>query len=447
MKRFVGCRTAAYKPILALVAMSAVAGISQAADGSVEIYTILDDSVAHIEHSLPTSDVHTFGFNSYNVPAQDQGSRWAVVSGAEQMSRYGLQGNETFSSGWSGFFKLEGAMNTASGQIANNGRSVLNNANDLSTISSASSINGQAFSRAQYVGIAYPLFGSVQLGRTVAFSTEQVSEFDPLHASGLYSPIGYSGTIGGGLGITENGRFDNSIRYDNKIGDLSFGLQYKIGQSDSSEAADVGSALEGMLAYHGGPVSVELAGSETRNTPALSYKLFTDDVGLRVSNTFGFMLGGKYDLTAKAAVYAGVEHTDQTIPSGTNNWSAQITSYYAMPIAGLVTAKAFNSAWGDAPIRVLWAGADYRFTDAFSLSVGYYNVDNEANNHNDQYTNQQFAVMPDYRFNERFDVYAGLMIAHYTGAYLTQFSPITLASGNVLYGIGLRAKISKGIPF
>jgi predicted porin len=435
------------RSVLALAVMSVIAGVAGAAEGSIEVYTILDDSVAHIEHSLPTSDVHTFGFNSYNIPGQDQGSRWAVVSGAEQMSRYGVQGTDSFSSGVSGFFKLEGAVNSASGQIANNGRSVLNNANNLSTISSASSINGQAFSRAQYVGISYPLVGSIELGRTIAFSTEETSEFDPLHASGLYSPIGYSGTIGGGLGITENGRFDNSIRYDNKIGGVSFGLQYKIGETDSSEAADVGSALEGMVAYHGGPLSVELAGSETRNTPSLSYKLFTNDVGLRVSNTFGFMLGGKYEVTPNAAIYAGVEHTDQTVPSGSNNWSAQITSYYAMPIAGLVTAKAFASTWGDAPIRVLWAGVDYKFTDAFSLSVGYYNIDNEANSHNDQYTNQQFAVLPDYKFNEHFDVYAGVMIAHYSGAYLTQFAPITEATGNVLYGIGLRARISKAVPF
>jgi predicted porin len=432
------------KSVLALVVMSAiagVAGVARAAEGSIELYAILDDSVAHIEHSLPTSDVHTFGFNSYNVPAQDQGSRWAVVSGAEQMSRYGLQGNETFSSGVSGFFKLEGAINAASGQLANNGRSVLNNANDLSTISSASSINGQAFSRAQYVGISYPLLGAIQVGRTVAFSTEQISEFDPLHASGLYSPIGYSGTIGGGLGITENGRFDNSVRYDDKIGDVSFGVQYKIGQTDSSEAADVGSVLEGMLAYHAGPFSVELAGSKARNTPSLSYKLFTNDVGLRVSDSFGFMLGGKYALTTKAVIYAGFEHTDQTIPSSSNDWSTQITSYYNMPIAGLVTAKAFNSAWGDAPTRVYWVGADYQFTDAFSLSVGYYNVDNEANSHNDQYTNQQFAILPDYKFDEHVDVYAGVMVAHYSGAYLTQFTPATLATGNVLYGIGLRIRV------
>jgi predicted porin len=435
------------KSAFALTAAAAIAGAAHAADSSFEIYAIIDDSVAHIEHSLPTSDVHTFGFNSYNVPGQDQGSRWAVVSGAEQMSGYGLQGNELFSNGMSAFFKLEGAMNAASGQIANNGRSVLNNANSLTTISSASSINGQAFSRAEYVGIADPLFGSIELGRTIAFSTEQISEFDPLHASGLYSPIGYSGTIGGGLGITENGRFDNSIRYEDKLGPVSFGLQYKIGQTDSSEAADVGSALEGMVGYRSGPLSVELAGSETRNTPALSYKLFTNDVGLRVSNTFGFMLGGKYELSSQASVYAGVEHTDQTIPSGSNNWSTQITSYYGMPLAGLVTAKAFSSSWGDAPIRVIWAGGDYDFTEAFGVGVVYYNVNNGANSHNDQYTIQQFSIMPDYKFNKRFDVYAGLMIAHYTGPYLQQFNPISLATGNVLYGIGVRARLSKGFPF
>jgi predicted porin len=90
---------------------------------------------------------------------------------------------------------------------------------------------------------------------------------------------------------------------------------------------------------------------------------------------------------------------------------------------------------------------NYKFTGPFSVSVGYYNVNNEANSHNDQYTIQLFAIMPDYKLNERFDIYAGLMIAHYTGSYLNQFEPIELASGNVLYGIGLRAKISKGIPF
>jgi hypothetical protein len=39
-------------------------------------------------------------------------------------------------------------------------------------------------------------------------------------------------------------------------------------------------------------------------------------------------------------------------------------------------------------------GAGYRVTDAFTVSAGYYNVDNEANSHNDQYTIQQFGIIP-----------------------------------------------------
>ena len=43
---------------------------------------------------------------------------------------------------------------------------------------------------------------------------------------------------------------------------------------------------------------------------------------------------------------------------------------------------------------MLWVGAGYRVTDAFTVSAGYYNVDNEANSHNDQYTIQQFGIIP-----------------------------------------------------
>jgi hypothetical protein len=39
------------------------------------------------------------------------------------------------------------------------------------------------------------------------------------------------------------------------------------------------------------------------------------------------------------------------------------------------------------------------------------------------------------------------MIAQYSGPYLTQFLPITIASGNILYGIGVRARLSKAFPF
>ena len=188
-----------------------------------------------------------------------------------------------------------------------------------------------------------------------------------------------------------------------------------------------------------------MTGSKTKNTPTLSYKLFTNDVGLRVSDSTGFMLGAKYAIRPKAAIYAGVEHTDQTIAASLNDWSTQISSYYNMPIAGLVTAKAYNSTWGEAPIRTLWVGGDCHFTENMYLEVGYYNVNNGGDNHNNQYTNQQFSLMPSYIFSKHFDVYAGLIFTHYTGPYFAQYSPPALASNNVLYGIGFRARLSKNI--
>jgi predicted porin len=427
------------KSLLALAALSALATVARA-EGSVELYGVVDEGVAHIDHSLPASPSFIFTLNSYNIPAQNQGGVTALVSGAASMSRLGIQGHEDLGGGMSALFRLETAVNTSTGELGNNGQSVLNNANSLTTISGASSINGQFFARAAYAGLADDKFGSVVFGRTPAFSLEQTAEFDPLHGSGLYSPIGFSGQIGGGLGITETARLDNSIRYENKVGDVGFGLQYKIAQTGSSDASEVGSVLEGMLAYHGGPLTLEATASQAKNTPALSFKLFTNDVGLRVSDTFGYMLTAGYPINTQASLNAGFERTVQNSPSSSNNWSTQITSYYGMSIAGLVTAKAFATTWGGAPVRTVWFGGGYKATGQISIDAAYYNVNNGGNNHNDQYTIQALSLMPDYHFSKRTDVYAAFMLTHYSGPYLAQYSPPTLASANAIYGVGLRVR-------
>ena len=70
--------------------------------------------------------------------------------------------------------------------------------------------------------------------------------------AGLYSPIGYSGTIGGGLGITENSRLDNSLRYDNKIGDVSFGSNIR-SEKPIALKRGRGFGAGGNGRYHAGP--------------------------------------------------------------------------------------------------------------------------------------------------------------------------------------------------
>ena len=427
------------KNLLALATLSIVATAAHAQD-NVELYGVLDEGFAHIDHSLSANDQFVFTLNPYNITAQNQNSVNALVSGGASMSRWGIQGTEDLGGGMKAFFKLESAINLGGGEIANNGQTVLNNANSLTTISGASAINGQLFSRAAYVGIGDANLGSIQLGRTTAFSLDQTVEFDPLHGSGLYSPLGFSGQIGGGLGITETTRLDNSIKYENKLEGIGFGLQYKIAQTSSSDAADVGSVLEGMLSYQTGGLNLKLTGSQAKNTPALSFKLFTNDVGLRVSDTTGYMLTGKYDFTPAFALKAGYEHTVQSTPSAANNWGTQITTYYGMSLAGLVTAKAFDPTWGNAPVTTAWIGEGYKYSDNLVLDAGYYNVNNGGNNHNDQYTIQALSFMADYYFNKRADVYVGLMFPQYNGPYLAQQNPPTLASSNAIYGAGLRLK-------
>ncbi|MFI4940052.1 MAG: porin [Burkholderiales bacterium] len=434
------------KSLLALAALSVLASVAQADNGTdVQLYGILDEGVAHIDHSLSANQQFTFSLNPYNIPAAQgpaSGSVNTLVSGGASMSQWGIKGNEDLGGGMKAFFRLESAINLNSGTLANNGQTVLNNANSLTTISGASSINGQLFSRAAYVGLADSQFGSLQLGRTTAFSLDQTVEFDPLKGSGLYSPIGFSGGIGGGLGATENTRLDNSFKYENKVGPIGFGVQYKMAQNTSSVAADVGSVLEGMVSYRNGPLSLEATMSESKNTPMLGFKLFTNDVSLRVSDTNGTMLTAKYDLTSEAALTAGYERTEQSTPSGSKNWGTQINNYYGMPIAGDVTAKAFDPSWGDAVVTTAWIGGRYKVTSNFVLNAGYYNIDNQANKHNDQYTIQALSLLADYNFSKHTDVYAGLMLTHYDGDYLKQQSSptVTLASSNSIVGAGVRVR-------
>ena len=144
------------KSLLALAALSALATVARA-EGSVELYGVVDEGVAHIDHSLPASPSFIFTLNSYNIPAQNQGGVTALVSGAASMSRLGIQGHEDLGGGMSALFRLETAVNTSTGELGNNGQSVLNNANSLTTISGASSINGQFFARAAYAGLRLKL--------------------------------------------------------------------------------------------------------------------------------------------------------------------------------------------------------------------------------------------------------------------------------------------------
>ncbi|HEY8054263.1 MAG TPA: porin [Steroidobacteraceae bacterium] len=424
--------------LLAAGALGA-AGVTQAAtvfdqNGiGVDLYGILDAGIGTLEHSYAGSDYFASTINPYNLNGSPH-SFTGLYTGGISMSRVGLKGEAELGSGRKVFFKVESAINVTSGELSSNGKAIYNNISGLRTANAASAINGQAFARAAYLGASDPAWGSLELGRTVNLALDQVVEFDPLQAALLYSPLGFSGGIGGGLGATENTRLDDSLRYENKIGGINLGVQYKLAGDKGGSSAGYGWVA--MLGYSHGPLSVKGTFSETTNTvtwPVQYSNVVPPDPNVQVENTKGYMLTGLWKITADATVKAGYENLEIWAPSNPN---LSIDDYY-----GLVPPKPSVNATGQQRFSLWWVGGDYKFTPAFDLGIGCYDIDTYNQPESGKnYLATAVSVLADYSFTRKFDAYAGVMLMQYSGAGLAKKAPALAYSNNALYGVGLRFK-------
>ena len=427
----------AWGAVFAIVAVAATgaahaATIFEKDTASVDVYGILDVGLGYLEHSYAGSDVLASTVNSYNLNSSPH-SFTGLYTGGVSMSRVGLRGEFGFGSGQKVFFRLESAINVTTGVLSNNGQAIYNNINGLRTANSASAINGQAFSRGAYVGISDRTWGSLELGRTLNFSLEQTVQYDPLGAALLYSPIGYSGGIGGGLGATENSRLDESVRYENKLGGVSFGAAYKFSGDKGSQSDGYGWVA--MLGYAVGGFSVEGTASEMTNTvtwPVQYSNVVPPDPNVQVENTKGYMVAAMYTV-GPATAKIGYESETVWAPSNPN---LAITSYF-----GIVLPKPSVNATGQQYLSLYWVGGDYKLTPRFDLAAAFYNIDTyNAPEVGKAYWATAYSLLADYSFSHNFDSYIGVMAMQYSGVGLTKHAPINAYSSNAMYGIGLRLR-------
>ena len=430
------CRARTGLSGVCLVTLLGATGIAQAAvvfdkdNGQVEIYGILDVGLGYLEHSYDASDVLASTVNSYNLNSSPH-SFTGLYGGGVSMSRFGFRGAFKFGSGQQVFFRLESAINVPTGVLSNNGQAIYNNINGLHTANSASAVNGQFFARAAYLGVSDPIWGSLELGRVLNFSLDQTVQYDPLQAALLYSPIGYSGGIGGGLGATENSRLDEGVRYENTVGPIKFGAEYKFSGDKGAQSA--GSGWVGMLAFTHGGFSAEGTFSEMTNAvtwPVAYSNVVKPDPNVQVENTKGYMLTVMYTV-GKATAKAGWEDITVSAPS---NPHLNIQWYY-----GLLLPKPSVNASGEQFLDLYWVGGEYRFTPQFSLEAAFYNIDTynrpEAGR---AYWAEAYSLLADYQFTHSFDTYVGIMVMEYSGVGLTKHAPVNAYSSNGMYGIGLR---------
>jgi predicted porin len=403
----------------------------------ITLYGIVDLGLQYDTHSAPFSDYFPAGSGSL-IQKNDYDSPTGITPSNLSQSRIGLSGNEPLIGDWSAVFKFETFFNPQSGDIADALKSVaLNNGKAATSqeVGVDSSVAGQLFSGAAYIGFASPTYGSFTVGRNVTLLADGISKYDPMGAAQAFSVIGYSGTTAGG-GDTEDRRLDQSVKYFAQYDWLHVGALYQFGSSTGAVntgyqfqigASVAGLSVDGYYFKKYDAVSVsalsadqvgELAGlcnPTTKGATPACYSV-SNSLSATISDNETYAIMASYDLNPiPLKLFGGYEHIafdnpNNALPAGT------------VVIGGYVLAFVNNAAYDNQKtLEVYWAGLKYTIVPDVDLILAYYGY-----NQNSYATGKDAgcsttvssgcsgtegaaSVVIDYRLTKRFDVYAGSM--------------------------------------
>jgi len=427
---------------------SANGAFAQSTNGSsVELYGILDVAVGTVHRSLSASPYSAGTINPGSVSTSSKvvnNSVTGMFNGGLSGSRWGIRGSEDLGGGLKAIFTLESALNVPTGNIANGALSLASNPTVNSvppgtsvpsgTASGSSSLNGQLFGRQAFVGLSHKSLGQVTFGRNYAPIYDIAVAYDPLQAAQLLSPIGYSGALGGGGGVTENSRQDNSIKYKNKIADFNFGAMYKLGGVAGNHSA--GSAYGLFAGYEANGFGIQGAYQGYKDALSESLASTAGSINVNHVDTTAYMIAAKYAFGG-ATIRGGFESYTLKKPSNSLA-SLGVTSINGFTIGN---ASAADFKGSDRKTDLMFIGGDYNFTPEFNLAAGFYNVSAKssaaANGVAGQVSGKSYhySVLADYRFTKRTDVYAGAMFSQFKGD-----ANVNNNSSNRILAVGMRTK-------
>jgi len=415
------------KKIIALAIAAAISSpafadvsVANTDTGNVTVYATLDGAVGNIAHSQAQSPNFPFGVTPYSAvktATANTGSVTGLFNGAISDSRLGFKGTEDLGDGMKAFFTLETGLNIATG-TANNGVASLANSNNEAN--GNTSLNGQMFDRQAFAGISDESLGSIQGGLNYNPIVDVLVKYDPVQYADLFSPIGFSGTIGGGGGISENTRVANSLKYKNQFGPINVSAMLRLSGTPNSSTG--GYAFN--VGYEDGGFGVQAiyeafqdvlktsAGTAVSSTVA-------PNINGTIYNTSDFLLAAKYKM-GDATIKAGYEH--QVLSAASDQQTATSTQVLFGYTAAVTTASGV-----DLPTDVYFIGGDYNFTSTTNLAVGFYNVHNSeaaattvsaaGTSVNSQASSDAnyVSILLDHNLSKRTDVYAGAMLSMFSG--------------------------------
>lgn len=244
------------------------------------------------------------GLTAGNAPAS--GTTSSLASGADNTSRWGIRGRESLGGGVDATFSLESGIAVDTGAQLN---------------------STKYFDRASWVGLS-GTWGALTAGRQVVLLADAVVATDPLglRFAGINPNIVTSALNAHGLGIefgstsstASSYRLDNSLKYVNTLGKVTFSAMYGFGEAAGSASA-LSSKGAGLQFTHEGL------------TVSGSYQTFSAADNRELD---GYVLGtayrtGNWRLAASAAYNradtTATTRTTQRVYSAGATWSATAT--------------------------------------------------------------------------------------------------------------------------
>jgi len=247
----------------------------------ITVYGAYDVGVGWVSHGLPKNGYNYEGESLVNRNGNH--SQWLLAPNNLQQTGLGIKGKIEFMADWYAVFNASTGINPQSGQLAN--MAATNTTNNGLPRGAYSETGdgaraGQAFNDEFYGGASSTYFGTLTFGRQRSLGTDTMLAYDPAGGAYSFSYIGYNGTMAGG-GDTEDTRWDQAVKYRIAIGLVHFGAMYKF--ADGS----------------GGCYSASGTWSAATCTPE------------QVHNTaYGFDLGAEYDKFSADVVF---QHYNQAI--------------------------------------------------------------------------------------------------------------------------------------
>jgi predicted porin len=404
---------------------------------AIELYGVVDIAVGRVENSLSTNGEYGSTVNAYQATKSTINTPvTGMINGGIQASRWGIRGREDLGGGVLAFYTLESGFNGPNGTLSNSAASLAQNSPKATSVSSDGSLDGQLFNRQASVGLSDGKLGSIAFGRNYNPIYIAVTDFDPVQQAQLFSPLGASNSIGGGGGVSEYARLDNSINYKNNFGPVNIGLLYKFGGVAGNNAAESGYVLN--LGYEAGPFGIEGVYEAFTDVLKGSTSSVAGDINVTNYNTTAYFVAAKYAF-GRVTVKGGYESFTLKAPSDSLS-SLGVTNLFGYSLGNATSASAnFSSA--NQTTGLWFFGGDYNFTPSVNLSVGFYDQNPKASSDLKQLNGNiySYSALLDYHFSKRTDVYTGYLYSQYKGAdYSAPFAADN--SNNSVFAIGIRTK-------